>query len=240
MDEDDNNDASDKWINEFEDFCSSNDLSLDELRKMINNASKDDLDKSLMVLQDAEYKHKQQPIQPLKLQSLHKSNFLHRVCMNENVTVEIMTYLLDINLLDRNPCNFAAHTGGKCLDIPGLRLIYMNKRYNTYIESAYPLHLACYNKECPNEVIELLLQIRECRNQLTQICHMDFNWGKTDLDCEHYGGTPLHYYLSRTSNVDLDIVKQLVVNSELLLSTGDDTQCTPIHILMNNSSIGDL
>ena len=237
MDENDNNGASYKWIDEFEDFCSSDDLSLDGLRKMVNDASRDDLENSLMCLQDTEYKHKR-PIRPLKLQSLHKSNFLHRVCMNENVTLEMMAYLLDVNLLDTNP--FAAHTGGKCLDIPDLKLIYMNKRYNTYIESAYPIHLVCYNKECPNEVIDQLLQIRECRNQLTQICHMDFNWGNTDLDCYHYGGTPLHYYLSRTSNVDLDIVKQLAVNSELLLSVGDDTKCTPIYILMNNSSIGDM
>ena len=91
QDEDDNNDDASSdystWIDHFEHLCSSDDLSLDELRKMINDASQDDLDN--------EYKHKQ-PIQLLKLQSLHKSNFLHRVCMNENVTLEIMAYLLDL------------------------------------------------------------------------------------------------------------------------------------------------
>jgi len=225
MAEENNNDANYKWINKFEDFCSSDDLSLDELRKMINDASKDDLDNALIVLQDTEYKRRQQPIQPLKLQSLHKSNFLHRVCMNENVTVEIMAYLLDVH----PP---AAH---RCLNIPDLRY--------TSVESAYPLHLACYNKECPNEVIQLLLQREHGFNlyHLEHMCHMDFNWGKTGLDGGYYGGTPLHYYLSRTSNINLDIVEQLAVYSEeLLLLTGDDTKCTPIHIIMHNKSIGDL
>ena len=208
-----------KWINEFEDFCSSDDLSLNGLRKMINDASQDDLENSLMVLQDAEYKPHKQPIQPLKLQSLHKSNFLHRVCMNENVTLEIMTYLLDVH-------PSAAH---RCLDIPDLRY--------TYIESAYPLHLACYNKECPNEVIQLFLQRRN-------LYHLEHICGKTGLDPmenEYHGGTPLHYYLPRTSNVNLDIVEQLAVYSEeLIISTGDDTKSTPIHILMHNKNIGDL
>ena len=229
MEEDDNNDASYKWINEFEDFCSSDDLSLNEIRKMINNASKDDLDNSLMCLQDAEYKQHKHPIQPLKLQSLHKSNFLHRVCMNENVTLEIVTYLLDVH-------PSAAH---RCLDILNLRI---NEGGNIYIlcfESVYPMHLACYNKECPNEVIQLILQ-KECRNQLTHVGYMDFNWGKTGLDGGYYGGTPLHYYLSRTSNVDLDVVKQLVANPEMLLLTGDDTNCTPMHILMHNKNIGEM
>ena len=150
--------------------------------------------------------------------------------MNENVTLEIMTYLLDINLLDKNP--FAAHTGGKCLDI-------LNLPRFCCIESAYPLHLACYNRECPNEVIQLLLE--KCGDyQLTHISYMAGNWGKTGLDCGLYGGTPLHYYLSRTSNVDIDIVKQLVVNSELLLTVGDNTLCTPIHILLHNKNIGEM
>ena len=70
---------------------------------------------------------------------------------------------------------------------------------------------------------------------------MDFNWGKTGLDCEHHGGTPLHYYLSRTSNVDLDIVKELMSASPAgLLLTDEHSRCTPIHILLHNESIGDM
>jgi len=64
------------------------------------------------------------------------------------------------------------------------------------------------------------------------------------------GGLPLHYYLSRRSNVDLDIVKQL--SSKYILSSTDgdirysngyplgDTKCIPLHILLYNESIGDM
>jgi len=71
---------------------------------------------------------------------------------------------------------------------------------------------------------------------------MDSDWGDTGIVMpisEGYGGTPLHYYLSRTSNVDLDIVKRLLVNSDILMSA-DQGNFSPIHILMNNKRIGDM
>ena len=56
-------------IDELEDLCSSEYLSLVELQKV----SKDD------ILNDIDLRH---------------SSFLHRACMNENVTLEIVMYLL--------------------------------------------------------------------------------------------------------------------------------------------------
>jgi len=88
--------------------------------------------------------------------------------------------------------------------------------------------------------------MRKCPDQhhylylTSHIGYIEFNWANTDMmDCYH-GGTPLHFYLSRTSNVDLDIVKRLVANPEMLLLTDrdEDSKCTPIHILMHNKSIG--
>jgi len=185
------------WIDHFEELCSSTDLSLEELRRMSEGIS---------------------------LDNLHNSSFLHRVCMNRNVTLEIVKYLLDLYPKAIN-C---------CMDILN------DPHFNVNVNSVYPLHVACYNKECPNEVVQLLLQ-RDCRNQLTQICNIDYDYGKTRLDCEHHGGTPLHYYLSRTSNVDLGVVKELMSASPAgLLLTDEDSKCTPIHILMHNESIGDL
>ena len=82
------------------------------------------------------------------------------------------------------------------------------------VVSAFPLHLACYNKDCPNEVIQFLLERNNITNTkqliLERICYMNFDWGNTDVhlvDDNEYGGTPLLFYLSRTSNVDLNIVK---------------------------------
>jgi len=181
-------------INQFENYCSSDILLIDEIRRMTEGISPDDL---------------------------HNSSFLHRVCLNENVTLEIVEYLLE---LYPQIVNFRK-------GVP-----------EEYIVSAYSLHLACYNKKCPNEVIQLLIT-KGLKYQLTHMCYMDFDYGETGNDLmegEYHGGLPLHFYLSRTTNFDINIVKQLVVNPEMLLLTDEDTKCTPIHILMHNISIGDM
>jgi len=127
--------------------------------------------------------------------------------------------------------------------------IYIKKDIpDAKVKSAYPLHLACFNEECPNEVIQFLLKrLRrfDCYvslDQLTHISHMDYDWGGTGIDImdsDEYGGTPLHYYLSRTSNVNVGIVKELVsANPRALLVADEDTKCTPIHILLHNENIG--
>jgi len=156
----------------------------------------------------------------ISLIDLSNSSFLHQVCFNENVTLEMVEYLLE----------FHSQAINTIVDYDF-----------DEVQSAYPLHLACFNDECPNEVIQLLLKRLgdSAAIHLTHICSMYEDWGGTDAGCDEYGGTPLHYYLSRT-NVDLDIVKQLVASPEALLLTDDDTKCTPIHILMHNSSIGDM
>ena len=105
------------------------------------------------------------------------------------------------------------------------------------VVSAYPLHLACYNEKCPNEVIQLLLKKSPGYRHLTHIGSIQFDWGNTrDMGYDNdYGGTPLHYYLSRASNVDLNIVKQLVDPFPRVLLLADGVaKLTPIHILMHN------
>jgi len=184
------------WIKHFEDFCASDDLSIDKLRRMTEG---------------------------ITLDVLHNSSFLHRVCLNKNVTLEIVEYLLHL--------------------YPQALNDEMSMEIDHGVIVLYPLHLACYNEKCPNEVIQLLLERLgdSAAKQLHHICTMDFDWGNTDIDLiddYEYGGTPLHYYLSRTSNVDINIVKQLVVNSRLLLYIDVKSKCTPIHIIMHNRSIG--
>ena len=70
LEEDENVVAGDRsGIKRFEEYCSSYSLSIDELRRMSKDVSLDDL---------------------------HNSSFLHRVCINKNVTLEIIEYLLDL------------------------------------------------------------------------------------------------------------------------------------------------
>jgi len=186
-----------EWITKFEGLCASDDLSIDKLRTMVEEITPQDY------VPDGD------------LNILAGSSFLHKVCMNKNITLEIVEYLLNL--------------------------------YPTAMDkenSAFPLHLACCNKDCPNEVVELLLSscINKIRNYLLKhICYMNDDWGDMGYGTNDYGGTPLHFYLSRTSNVDLNIVKELVnENAELIVSADEDTKCTPIHIIMNNKSIGDM
>jgi len=180
------------WIRHFEISCFEDDFSIEEMRRMTTGVSQDDM------------------------KDLKGSSFLHQVCANKNVTLEIVEYLLDFYPQAINTC------------LNGDDIIFIH-----YVESAYPLHLACYNEDCPNEVIDLLLR-KIPDHQLTQICRVHEDWGGY---CDDNGGTPLHYYLSRT-NVDLDIVKRLMANTDALLLADETTKCTPVHILLHNTSIG--
>jgi len=182
------------WIEHFEDFCSSDDLSIDELQRMTEGIS---------------------------LDNLRLSSFLHKVCMNENVTLEIVEYLSDLYPPAIHSC-LAIHD----------------------VVAAFPLHMACLNEDCPNEVVQFLLKkatlTLPC--QLLFMCYTKFDYGNTDInEGDSFGGLPLHFYLSRTSNVDLDIVKQLVSNKYVLQSSDEENlKCTPIHILIHNTNIGDM
>jgi len=134
-------------IDELEDLCSSEYLSLVELQKV----SKDD------ILNDIDICH---------------SSFLHRACMNENVTLEIVDFLLELY----------AGTIHRIMDI-----------FYEHVVSAFPLHLACYNEKCPNEVIQLLLRKSPGYRHLTHIGSIEFDWGNTrDMGYDNdYGGTIL-------------------------------------------------
>ena len=103
-------DSMNGWTKHFENFCASDELSIDEMRRMTEGIS---------------------------LVDLSNSSFLHQVCFNENVTLEIVEYILDLY----PPAIFFKK------DLP-----------DDEVKSAYPLHLACFNDECPNEVIQLLLK----------------------------------------------------------------------------------
>ena len=182
------------WIEEFEELCSSEDLTIEKLRRM------PDID--LSAVSD----------------DLYNSSFLHRVCMNEKVTLEMVKYLLDLYPQAIN------HRMDITNDYPE-------------VESAYPLHLACYNKECPDEVITLLIEEGD-EYILASMCYMNSNWTRSDIwveDDKGAGGTPLHYYLSRTSNIKVAIISKMVNRwPYALVSTDEKTKCTPLHIFLHN------
>ena len=119
------------WVEHFEELCSSEDLSIDDLQRVTKGIT--------------------------AIDELRNSSFFHRVCMNKNVTLEIVEYLLDLYPKAINCCT---------------DILYDDKDVDHFIgdvNSAYPLHVACYNEECPNEVIQLLLTKRSTF-QLLHVC----------------------------------------------------------------------
>jgi len=202
MADDDNNDDdscgsgsgdSCTWVEHFEELCSSEDLSIEELRRMTFG---------------------------MPPNILENSSFLHRVCMNELVTLEMIKYLVDLYPQSINHC--------MCIldDYPD-------------VFSAYPLHLACYNEKCPDEVVQMLIK-KSDDSVFSHICCIDIDWTKSDIyieDDEGAGGTPLHYYLSRTSNICSSVFHEIVIRwRNVLVSTDEKTKCTPLHIFLHNQN----
>lgn len=181
---------SDSPIGYFESFCGSNSLSLEEIMERMTS---EDIN-----LDDFEY-----------------STFLHVVCMNKNVTLEIVDYLLHL----------VPQAAAVCMD--------MVER-DEGISLAFPIHLACLNEYCPASVILLLLD-NSPDEALYHLCFKaeTFRYG------EAIGGLPLHFYLAREKNVDLDIVKKLLTGPGALLTADNETKCTPMHTLMwNRKNLG--
>jgi len=102
--------------------------------------------------------------------------------------------------------------------------------------TSYALHCACYNDECPSSVIELLLTRYTAATKWLSVVE-DGAYG----DHGPVKALPLHYYLSRPVNVDIDIVKMLVeAYPESLVTADDEWPCYPIHVTLYQSNASNL
>ena len=148
--------------------------------------------------------------------SYYEYPFFHQACMNEKVTLEIIEYLLSIfpqvGCLKTNEFCPDGDDGGT---------------------ESYPLHVCCYNELCPNEVIGLLVE--KYPDALSHCCIFREGIGEIGDDGMWL---PLHYYLERESNVDIDTVKVLIeAYPEALMA---DFDLAPIHIAATNPHIDNL
>eukprot|EP00956_Cyclotella_meneghiniana_P030800 scaffold78695_cov23-Cyclotella_meneghiniana.AAC.1 len=168
-------------IKNFERYCSSEDLSIDGIKWALGYFVSHD--------------------------RLHESNFLHKVCMNPKVTLEIVEYLVEL---------FPEMVGTE-------RDIDIDERT---FKGAYLSHIACRNEHCPNSVVKFLMEGNN--DVLTCICSME----------NDYEGLPLHYYLSRHQNVDIEIVKYMVEKYPDALKMFGESTFTPLHILLANKHVG--
>ena len=150
------------------------------------------------------------------LRAYHKHPFFHNLCMNKNVTLEMVQLILGI-----------------CPDLVKQGTVLRR-------DTAYPLHCACENGDCPDSVVKLILD--GYPEVLLHSCVID-NGPRHALEvdyCEE--GNPLMYYIARRKSVNLTTVKMLV-DSYPKKSTSLVSTCTykleliPIQFLLANSSI---
>ena len=186
-------DGLEQLMNELVEICESKDLSIESLQAKI---------KLLPSQISSAYVH-------------HYSSrpFFHAACMNKNITMEIIEYILDSFPLVQN-----------------LPTAYFCPEGTTV---SYALHCACYNDYCPNEVVELLV-----KNNSVALNH--FCLVGDGVQCEDYDdyirGLPLHYYLERT-NVGIDTVKMLVEECPQTLGDVGDMSVPLIHVALSNRNI---
>lgn len=182
---------------EFEDFCGSDDLTLGGLQEIIRQLPT--------------------PGAP------RRSSFFHVVCANENVTLDIINFLLDYYPDAAKSCS--------------------NVLCEDQQSTAYPLHHACENDSCPSSVIELLVEKHPYALSHLGVLDGGVYIREDAVGAEGYvEGTPLHYYLARESdNIDIEVVKTLVAACPTALeAAGASTKLTPIHALLCNYTVKNL
>jgi len=211
--------------------CESDDISVDTLREKIqelcySSGCEDNTRSSPLGILRHKIKHLN-PCDSKALRELNVHPFFHKACLNKNVTLEVVRYLLD--------------------EFPGIEKVmwcYHGDEiyFHEDVSAGHPLHLCCYNQYCPTSVIELMIKIYpSALSHYSSIQFVD----NFDIDySEYYKICPLMYYLTRTSNLDIDVVKMLVqACPQTLLATddyGDYVGFTALHAILNNPNVGNL
>ena len=156
------------------------------------------------------------------------SCFLHQACLNKNVTLEVIEYLLDYN--------------PKAASIDHIyKWVYGHMSFR---EKAYPLHTACINEACPDSVIQFLVEANPAA--LTESCLLKdgifYNDYSEDWSRDQFvSGSPLHYYLSQDTNINVELVRFFVTTSPNVLTAADEkSKCTPMHLLSSMKNMDEL
>jgi len=196
------------------------------------------LNKLSMSEEPISLKELQEKVKKLPISSLVGSTnyWFHHLCKNKNITLELVEFALSY--------------------CPGLANRYVLGFCEESKESwawTYPLHLACYNSNCPNPVIKLLVEKAQhsCRDEdfpppLQHLSLILEGPNVKGVPCGDYDGSdvqglPLHYYLSREENIDINVVKLLISAYPQSLNICDEeSTLTPLHVLFYNENINNL
>ncbi len=165
-------------------------------------------------------------------------------CINEEISVDILRERIEAtpqNVLARSPpvVHWVCLNEKVTLEVVEY-LLHVFPRAASFATElpalnggiTYPLHIACNNIYCPSSVIRLLWT--KYRPALEEVCVVD----KDGPD----HGLPLHFYLARTSNLELDMVRELVdAYPQALRTVGDEEDGgTPLETLIWNDNITEL
>ena len=219
--------ASIKLIQELEDYCSPSnvDLSVQGLREK--------LEQTIL----------------LSKTSLACSHFLHELCSNPRVTVEMIELVIEL-------CPFAAHFctnryHGRHVDPDDIVINHLytrntrnNPQHHLMSDRSYPIHMACDNPYCPPAVISLLVKQHPAATGhyclLREGCRPDSNHSDSSSEImEHVVGLPIHYYFAKASKLTLGAVKCLVEACPGCLGelgSSNQENYHPIHALVENQS----
>lgn len=142
--------------------------------------------------------------------------------MSKSVTLEIVEYVLDefpdaatVESEDETSYNVCGESFG--LD-----------RFDTY--RTFPLHLACHNQYCPSSIISLLIK----RYSTALEHHAPFGYHFAVGAYDGTDGLPLHYYVARKTNVDIETTKMLIEAYPQAMVGDDEMYFTPMHAMVNN------
>ena len=116
------------------------------------------------------------------------------------------------------------------------------------VVSPLPLHLACANPRCPAAVIETLLATHPaaaatvCKGrwdeEFSPLTELVRGYDEVPQLSIANKGLPLHYYLSRESDIELVMVKTLVEAHPAALAE-DVADYSPLEVLLLNRNVGD-
>lgn len=191
-------------IKELNDLCGSDSLSLTALHEKISQLP------TTGNIDDAYDAYDENP-------------FLHTMCLNKNVTLDMVKYVLEKGRGLPDLISWDSH-------------VVDNERSNNANDEfgAYLLHCACYNKHCPGSVIEFLLEENASPIRIAS----KVNYGVLDRGVK---GLPLHYYLARASNIDIEIVRllaeELVLAYPQAMLSINGISFTPLHAILYNQNI---
>jgi len=155
--------------------------------------------------------------------------------MNERVTFEIVQYMLH---------NFPETAKEKIStppthrDINGVMVEVSNQWGGCSLHEALPLHIACSNKDCPGEAVKLIME--KYLGALRHMCQVNDGAVSHSYNMESFSHDyPLHYYLSRTENMNLSTV-QMLVNTWPQVLIQDVGYTLPIHVIAGHKNVSDL